>query len=147
MAVYSNRDIESSFEGDVELDAKGDLKLADALVTHKSAANFVLRTDYGHYTPNSTVGCNLGSFVGKTNTPENHRFMEYNITKVLKERIFSNSDVRATVVPFDINEVLCLVDIAGAYLIDNIIQVVEDQRIAYTFPYIEGTYITPITIA
>ncbi len=146
MAVYSNRDIESSFEGDLEIDSKGDLKLADALVTYKSAANFVLRTDYGHYAPNNTVGCNLGSFVGKTNTPENHRFMEYNIEKTLKERIFSNTDARATVVPFDINEVLCLVDIAGAFLIDNVIQVVEEQRIAYTFPYISSDHLTPIQI-
>ena len=146
MSVYISRDVETSFEGDLELDTKGDLSLADSLVTYKSACNFLLRTDFGHYAPNKSVGCNLGSFVGKNNTPENHRFMEYNINKVLKEKIFSNSDVATTVVPFDMNEVLCLIDIAGAYLIDNVIQVVETQRIAYTYPYIDGQYLTPITI-
>src|SRR5688500_2978996 len=111
MAIYSDRDLESSFQGDLEIDTKGDLKLANALDTHKAAANFVLRTDFGQYAPDRSVGCNLGSFIGKNNTPDNHRFMEYNIVKVLAERIYSPTDVVVTVVPFDVNEALCLIDI------------------------------------
>lgn len=146
MAVYINRDIETSLEGDIELDTNGDLKLADPLQTYKSAANFLLRTDYGDYSPDRSVGCNLGSFIGKTNVPSTREFMENNINKVLQNRLYTLTDAIATVVPFDINEVLCVVNIGGSYLIDGTIRTVTDEKIAYTFPFIDGRYITPITI-
>ena len=146
MTVYSARDIETDFDGDILLSSVGDINLGDALVTHKAAANFILRTDYGDYAPNASVGANLGSFVGKRNTRENADYMEENIKSALKTRIFSVPDVDATVVPFDIEEVLCVVTIAGTYLIDGVLKSVDGERIAYRFPYIEGSFVTPITI-
>lgn len=146
MATYTDEDIQLTLEGDIELSSVGDVKLANPLDTYKSAANFLLRTDFGGYAPDNSVGCNLGSFVGKLNTPENQEFMGYNINRVLKEQLFSPIDAEATVVPFDINEVLCLVNIGGSYLIDGIIQTVEGETLSYTFPYINGDHITPITI-
>lgn len=146
MALYTNRDIQSSVTGDLVLDSKGDLDLADALDTYTSAANFVLRTDFGEYAPDSTVGANLGSFIGKMNTSDNHRFMEYNINKTLKEKIFSSTDIDNTVVPFDNNECICFIRIGGSYLIDGVITTVQDRVITYTFPYIDAEYITPLSI-
>lgn len=146
MAVYVHRDIETSFAGDIEIDTNGDLKLANPLETYKAAANFLLRTDHGEYVPDATVGCNLGSFIGEMNTTNTHQYMEYNVNRVLKSRLFSSTDVVATVVAFDINEALCVVKIAGSYLIDNVIQSPQSQNIAYTFPFLEGESITPISI-
>ena len=145
MAVYTQQDIGSTLEGDVQLSSAGDLQLANPLNTFKSLANFLLRTDFGDYSPDTTIGCNLGSFVGELNTSDNREFMEYNITSVLRERLFSIADVEATVVPFDLNEVLCVVNIGGYYLLDGIIQTIKGETLTYTFPYIDGTHITPIT--
>mgnify|MGYP001157458806 CR=1 FL=1 len=148
MATYIHRDISSTFSGDIELDTKGDLKLADALETYKAAANFLLRTDYGDYSPNKSVGCNLGSFIGKLNTPETHDRMRDSIQRGLVQTLFNSTDIDTTVVFFDINEVLCVINIGGSYLIDGVIQTVNNQNIAYTFPCIgsDGQYLTPITI-
>ena len=146
MALYKFRDIETSFEGDIEVSPKGDLKLADSLATYKAAANFLLRTDYGDYVPDRTVGCNLGSFVGKNNTTDNHELMRHQINKTLKEKLFSVIDAESYVVPFDMNEVLCIVNIGGSYLIDGVIKTIHGEKLAYTFPYIDGRYIVPITI-
>jgi hypothetical protein len=139
MAMYVDRDIESNFSGDLGLDTKGDLGLADSLETHKAAANFVLRTDFGEYQPDGSVGANLGSFIGLRNVQETHELMEYNVNKALKEEIFSETDVLSQVVPFDIHEALCVVSLAGLFFIDGEFTSVEDDRIAYTFPYIEGS--------
>lgn len=146
MSLYTSRDIETDINGDIVLDPKGDVSLGSPLDTYKAAANFLLRTDYGDYAPDSSVGCNLGSFIGKTLNNNSIQKIEYNITKTLKERLFNQSDVECTVVPFDISEVLCLVDIKGSYLISGEIVNIDSEKIAYTYPFIEGSFITPITI-
>ncbi len=145
MATYIDQDIASTFGGDIIIDSKGDLKISDALETHKAAANFLLRTDYGDYAPDRTVGCNLGSFIGELNNSENHDRMESLINRSLQNQIFSREDVSATVVPFDLEEALCIVEIAGNYLVSGEIVQSIDQKIAYSFPYIEGEP-TPLVI-
>lgn len=146
MTQYSARDIETNFDGDIVLSDVGDIKLANSLVTHKAAANFLLRTNYREYAPDESVGCNLGSFVGKMNTRENAEYMQSIINSTLKTRVFSTVDVDATVVPFDIDEVLCVITIAGLYVIDNALVSAEGETIAYAFPYLEGRFSAPITI-
>lgn len=146
MSLYSDRDIQTDIEGDIVLDTKGDLSLASSLDTYKSAANFLLRTDYSDYAADPSVGCNLGSFVGKNITIPNIQKIEYTVTKTLRERIFNQSDVDCTVVPFDINELLCVINIQGSYLISGAITNVDSERIAYVFPFIDGRFIQPLTI-
>lgn len=146
MAVYIHQDISSTFEGDIQLNSNGDIGLADPLETYKGAANFLLRTDFGDYAPNAGVGCNLGSYIGKLNDPSNREQMEFSASRVLKEVLFSPADCDITVVPFDYYEVLCVVNIGGNYLIDNTIKTVNGEVITYTFPYLDGSHLTPITV-
>ena len=145
MATYLDQDIASSFEGDILLDSKGDIKISDSLETYKGAANFVLRTDYGDYAPDINVGCNLGSFIGETNSQVIHKKMERNINSALRNQIFSPQDVVATVVPFDTDEAICIVELVGNFLVSGEFLQVLDQKIAYTFPYIDGEP-TPLVI-
>lgn len=147
MGVYIDKDISTTFEGDINLSDSGDLGLANALDTYKSVANFLLRTDYGDYAPNITVGCNIGSYIGQNNTKAIQEQLEYNVNKVLQTKVFSLTDARADVVPFDVDEVICIISIAGSYLIDGQIQYFSSERIAYTFPYIEERNLTPIDIS
>lgn len=146
MAIYSDRDIETTFAGDIVLDRKGDLKLANALDTYKSAANFVLRTDFGDYAPEPTVGCNLGSFIGRPNNQDSHEQMEYLINKVLQQELFALTDARADVVPFDVNEALCVISIAGSYLVDGEIIYFDAEQMTYQFPFIDGEP-TPLVVS
>lgn len=141
MAIYSDQDISSTFEGDIEIGTNGDIKLSNSLETYKSAANFVLRTDYGDYVPDQDVGSNLGSFIGENNTERIHAAMEYNIDKALKNNIFSQTDISSTVVPFDYHEALAIIDIAGTYVIDGEYVQVDNERMTYSFPYVpEGDF-------
>jgi len=138
MTTYIERDIAATFNGDLELDPRGDLKLANSLETYKSAANMVLRTDYGDYAANSSVGSDLGSFIGDLNVPETHREMEISASRSLTTDLFTPADVDVTVVPFDIEEALVVVNLAGYFLIDDEITYVEEDRIAYSFPFIDA---------
>jgi hypothetical protein len=146
MSIYYNSDIKTDINGDIVLDSKGDLKLANPLETTKSATIFLLRTDFGDYAPDKSVGCNLGSFIGSTNTPSVRSYMQSIVDNTLKNKIFNPIDVNATVVPFDINEVLCLVEIGGSYLIDGVIKNLYGERVVFTFPFIEGSFVKPLEI-
>lgn len=145
MPTYIDRDIGLTFDGDIELSDGGDLKLANALETHKSAANFVLRTDYGDYQPDIDVGCNLGSYIGDLNTTNTHASMEASVSRAIKNEIFSPADVQVNVVPFDIEEALVIVNLAGFFLIDGEEVYVEQDRISYSFPFIDANP-TPLVI-
>lgn len=145
MSLYVDRDISTNFSGDLMLDQKGDLAIADSLATYKSVANFLLRTDYGDYAPNTQVGSNLGSFIGALNTRSTHEHMEHSIIRGLVEDVFSTTDIDADVLPLDINEAICFVRIAGQYLISGEIVSVDQDTLSYSFPYIDGAP-TPLTI-
>lgn len=145
MGLYVDRDIQTSFDGDLEIDSKGDLKLANSLDTYKGAVNFILRTDFGDYAPTPTVGSNLGSFIGESNTKSVHSKMENTIARAIAGPILNDSDVSIKVVPLDVDEAVCFIFLAGKFLIDEKITWVQEDRIAYTFPYIDGTP-TPLTI-
>lgn len=145
MALYVDRDILTNFSGDISLDQKGDLALANPLETYKAVANFILRTDYGDYTPDPKVGSNLGSFIGSSNDRDTHELMEYHIAKGLSNEVFASTDISADVVPFDLDEAICFIHIAGLYLISGEVTSVEQETITYSFPYIDGNP-TPLTI-
>lgn len=145
MSIYVDRDIQVNFSGDLVIDQKGDLKLANSLDTYKGVANFILRTDYGDYAPDTSIGSNLGNFVGQKNTKETHSHMEYTISRALAGPVFVDTDVRVKVLPLDVDEAVCFVFLAGTFLIDGELTYVQQDRLTYSFPYIEGTP-TPLTI-
>lgn len=138
MALYLLQDIKTNFEGDVEIDSKGDLKLANALETTRAAVNFSLRTDLGEYQPNPRIGCNLGSYIGDINSRETHQDMESSINLGLKRRVVEPQDVEVDVVPFSLTEALCSIKIKGNYLISGEVTEVMESRQSYTFPFIAG---------
>lgn len=145
MAIYSTSDIASSFSGDLCVADNGDILVADSLATYKSAANFLLRTDYGDYAPNGNVGSNLGNYIGEANESETYSNMERDARNSLIIDLFEKTDVSVDVVPFDINEALVVVSLAGYFMVDNELTYVQDERMTFSFPYIEGN-ITPLII-
>lgn len=145
MGIYVDRDIGTNFSGDLKIDQKGDLDLANALDTYKAVANFILRTDIGDYAPDYRVGSNLGSFIGENNTEQVHNRMASSITRSIAGPVFVTTDVNVKVVPLDINEAACFVYLAGQFLIDNKLTWVQQDIMTYSFPYMEGSP-TPLTI-
>lgn len=138
MAIYFSRDIKTSFSGDIEIDSKGDLQLADALESTRSAINFVLRTDLGDYAPNPNLGCNLGTFIGERNLRDTHEDMEYSCKIGLTREVVQPQDLIVDVVPFSDNEAFCSIKILGYYLINDELVEVTDSRQSYSFPFIDG---------
>ncbi len=140
MGSYFLSDISTSFSGDIQLDSKGDIGLANSVDTQKALTNFWLRTDHGEYVANPAIGCNLGSFIGSTNTRSTLGAIENQTYNTLVRNLWFPEDIQLKVVPMDTHEVMIAIQLKGEFFDEqgnpNIITPVV---IAYSFPYIEGT--------
>ena len=145
MALYNVQDIYSSFSGDVEVGANGDLKLADSHESIKSAVNFLLRTDKGEYRPDVRVGADLGRYIGETNNTRNQIAMEHGIKDNISLFLMAPEDFEAHVIPLELNELGVFVTIAGQYMgTDGNLLDIETEILSYTFPYLEDSHPTPL---
>jgi len=139
MGIYSQRDISSSFEGDIEISAHGDIKLADSFETHKSVINFLVRSDFGDYRPDARIGCNLGSFIGKQNTKSNIISMEHTCKANLIKFAIASADLELHALPISIDEAGVFIGTKGTYLDDdgNVLDVAT-EILTYIFPFKGG---------
>lgn len=137
MGIYNSQDIKTDISGAIVLSDRGDLDIASCIDTYKSAVNFVIRTDYGDYAPNKVVGCNLGAYIGEPNIDQMHKEMEESMNRSII-RIMNPEDFYSVVVPFDYNETVAYVFMAGTYLVDNEYRAFDQERVTFLFPYIQG---------
>lgn len=145
MAIYLLEDVASTFAGDLVLDPKGDLQLANPLETTKAAANFLLRTDHGDYAPDATIGANLGTFIGLNMSAEILDLAQSQIYRTIAHNLMTKTDVRVTVVPTDYQELTCFVELFGKYAISGEWVSPPGETMIYSFPYANGA-IEPLTL-
>lgn len=139
MGIYELRDIGSDIGGDIELNSQGDLKLATSYDTMFNILNFWIRTDYGDYAANYSIGCNIGSFVGEKNSEEVLEDMESQTLDSLVRNVIYPEDLQVKVVPLNNEEVLVATQMRGSYIDpDGNLYTAPGKVLTYTFPYIKG---------
>ena len=145
MALYTDRDIRVTLSGDLALDTKGDLDLAQCHDSHVAAANFLLKMNIGEYKPKISMGANLGLMIGEPLTEENLDFAEDMALRELVENVYTHEDVTLSIFPLDQHEVICVVEALGTYLVSGEFVNPEPQVFSYSFPYMEGDPTNQIT--
>ena len=140
MTIYASRDVGRTFEGDLIIDSKGDIELATSFNSHKSAINFLIRTDKGSYAPDNRIGCDLGSFIGELNTRENTFAIENSCLENLTEFLVQSSDIEVHAIPMSIEDVGIFIGIVGSYIDSdgNIISSGSPEILTYTYSYLGG---------
>jgi len=138
---YVQNDIQSNFSGDISIGNNGDIKLAGSYDTQVALANFWLRTDNSDYAPAPDVGANLGEFIGENNTRQTLQQMEEQTNDSLVRNIFFPEDVAVKVIPFDYDEALVAVQLAGDYFESGSFRKAVPTVFSYLFPYIDGAAI------
>ena len=100
MIFYSDIDIKVSPSGDLTINSRGDLDLADPSGVLKQDIAFRLMTEYNDFTPHPDIGANLNELVGEPNTRENARIGEQKIIQSLtQDGRIATSDLTVTGVP------------------------------------------------
>ncbi len=134
--MYTARDIGGSLSGDININANGDLELADAFESVKTAVHFITKTDKGAYAPDFRVGADLGAFIGAKLTKENTLAMEGSLRDNIRKFILDDRDFEAHVIPITQEDVGAFVAVAGQYIDDDGNEItVTPEVISYTFPY------------
>lgn len=132
-------DAGSTFEGDLQIDSKGDVKLASSFDSQLAAANFWLRTDHADYAAATDIGANLGEYIGSQNTEETLEAMKEQTFDSLVRNLFYPEDIRVEAVPFDYEEAMVALEIKGEYIeYEGDFVKVSPQILTYLFPYIDG---------
>lgn len=139
MGIYIGRGIGSSFDGDINLSANGDVELADSYDTIKSSVNFLIRTDKGQYRPDKRVGCDLGTFIGDNMQQDIYPVIEDTVKENITTFIMTPSDVRVDAVPVDYNVLGLFVTTRGQYVDQdgNLIES-EVETLSYVYPFLSG---------
>jgi hypothetical protein len=147
MGVYVNIDLEATDDGDLVLDAIGDLKIASPIRTMAQAVNTAVLTNKGDLIGDPLWGANLEDFIGERNTIQTREFMRLNIVDAIREQgLAVAEDVDIDVIPTDVNTVAILIIILGSYFnteLDNdnfgrFVQPEQGIEMAYNYPYIGG---------
>lgn len=139
MGVYISQGIGSSFEGDINISAHGDVELADSYETVKSAVNFLIRTDKGQYRPDKRIGCDLGTFIGENMYQDIYPIIEETAKENITTFLMTSTDIRVDAVPVDFNVLGVFVTTRGEYLDQdgNLIES-EVETMSYVYPFLSG---------
>lgn len=139
MGIYFLSDIASTFSGDLKLDSKGDIDLSNSVETQKALTNFWLRTDQGEYVPNPSIGCNLGSFIGTTNSPRTLEQIETQTHNILTRNLWFPEDLKLRVVPLSQTELMIGIQLRGQFSdISGNLTAITPQVITYSFPFLSA---------
>lgn len=137
---YIFQDIYMTPEGDLDISAAGDIKLADSFETVKQIATFIVKTDKGDLVTNNNIGADLGVFYGRGMSKSTLVSMEKSIFFNLQNYILSPSDFQVHCIPVEHDTVGVFVAIGGTYLdIDGKELEAGSEVLQFVFPYGEGS--------
>ena len=137
MGTYYSRDIATEVDGDVAVDSRGDIEVADSAESMKNAMKFIMATDYNEVKTQLLMGANLGSLIGRHDINEVIEEIPGMVYKANNySRLLDQSDFRIVAIPIDVDKIFVSVSITGTYLdedgypLDGGVTYLE-----YVFPY------------
>ena len=137
--VYNLQDVYMGISGDFEVNARGDLRLANSFESVKQTINFIARTDKGDYVPDVRIGADLGRHIGEVMSEEIFVNMEKALIANISRFLLNRSDFQAHVIPITMDTVGVFIAVGGQYLdADGNVLDAQSEVISFTFPYFDG---------
>ena len=137
MGLYAGQDLAVTAGGDLEVGGNGDLLLASEVRTVAQHAAFLVRTDHGDYRPDVRVGCNLGTLIGRSNTPETKALVRSYVREELEDKVFHPGDAEIKLALLDPYMLLLAIKAAGTFMDSSYNLNEQEVRLAFEFPYLD----------
>lgn len=139
MALYYDRDIETTFAGDLLVDARGDLKMAESAESHLSALKVMMSCDRGELAGHPAFGSNLGSLVGMTDVAEVLRRVPILVREAIAEQgVIAPTDVLVKAFQVDVDKVVVYLLVNGRFLqADGTFRTVTNLSMKWIFPFVK----------
>lgn len=130
MALFTLVDIETDDAGEIQVE-NGDLKLASPRRVAIQMLDFLLKSNFGEYTPEPIVCANFAEFMGDPNLPRTHNLMRQNAFEALRQqKVFQPGDVDLRIEAIDTDK--------AAVFARMLLQFSEEGDsivLAYKFPF------------
>jgi len=136
VAIYFQRDIEKGLDGDLVINAQGDITVATSPDSTSQLLKALIATDLGELFMSPEFGANLGALIGGDITTAMERIPTMIRDGIRKAGYIAQGDVSVEVYPIDVDKLMLFVELQGTY-IDQYGQEIQHPAgtIKFFFPY------------
>lgn len=142
MALYDAVDLDWTWDGDVPLDASGDLQdtLDDFIRSLENEIQSVMKSETGDWQKHPKHAANLADFLGEPNTRGTGTRIEDRVKTVLTTgtNLVLSGDLAVRVVPISYHEVLIVIKISAVSTALNRLRVGEPLQITLLYDTMEN---------
>lgn len=135
MAIYFGRDIETTVDGDLVINDRGDIQIADSYESAVQLLKNVMATDVGELRATPYFGANLGTLIGEDTEPILERIPLLVREGLRRTEFLDPGDVRVDAYPIDIDKIVVFVDLLGVYVNEDGEESVPATTLKFYFPY------------
>ena len=136
MAIYYQRDIEKGLDGDLVINARGDLEIATAPESTSQLLKALVATDLGELSTSPQFGANLGALIGGEMQTAMERIPVMIRDGLRRAGYIDQGDVHVEVYPIDVDKLILFVELQGSYIDENGQEIAHPAgTIKFFFPY------------
>ena len=136
MGIYFARDIETSVDGDLSVNERGDIELAESYDASKQLLKTIVATDIGEFSNIPSFGADLGTLIGTDGATAIERVPILIREAIRKSGYIDGGDVSVDAYPIDINKMIIFIEMGGTFIDSNGEEVVSPTgTLKFYFPY------------
>ena len=137
MALYFGADVRTGPDGDLSVNNRGDLEIADSPTSLKQALKFLVATDFNEMDVIPSFGANLGTLVGSEDQDQVLEAIPVLIRDALSRHgVAENADVRVHAFPITEDQIYLRVETTGTFF-DSEGEIMDTTEVTlkFLFPY------------
>lgn len=142
---YDSIDFDFTWDGDLARDQNGDIKDTsyDVLQSIRNEIFTIVKSDLGDWREESSIGADLGDFIGEPNVKETAINIKDRIVNSLS-LIASNNDINVKVIPTGTHKVLILIQLFVLPTLENRLKSGDVLSVSFIYDYFERGVFVPL---
>jgi len=136
MSIYYGRDIETSVDGDLVVNERGDIELAESYEASEQLLKTIIATDIGEFSSIPSFGANIGSLIGTDAATAIERVPILIREGIRRSDYIDGGDIFIDVYPIDIDKIIIFIEMGGTFIDSGGQEVVSPTgTLKFYFPF------------
>jgi hypothetical protein len=143
MAIYIGKDLNVQNNGDIVVNSRGDLEIAEAKDSHCHVLKFMMSTDLDEMRLDPFFGANLGALHGELDPAVVAARIPEMVREALTQQgLFAREDIKIRAFQIDTDNIVVFADVNGTFIKDDgTIDPDPTISLRFLFPYKEAELI------